>query len=58
MILIVKTITITYIEDDLVIVFEDYKLANEVFDGVSAKYDTKTTTHIQVLVQPLHIYKY
>lgn len=55
--LIVKIIMTTYIEVDLVKSFKDDQIAKEVFKVVSTKYDTKTTTHIQVLVQQYNSYK-
>ncbi|CAN6454213.1 unnamed protein product [Victoria cruziana] len=49
--LIAKTIMIAYMEDNLAKVFEDHKTAKDVFEAVSSKYDSKTATHVQVLVQ-------
>lgn len=49
--LIVKTNMIAYIENNLAKVFKNYKTGREVFEAVSSKYDTKTTTYIHVLVQ-------
>lgn len=44
--LITKTILITYIEDELIKVFEDHKTSRNVFEVVSLKYATMIATHI------------
>lgn len=44
--MIAKIIMILYTKDDVAKVFEGYKTTKDVFDGVSKKYNIKTTTHI------------
>lgn len=38
-------------EDDLANVFDYYQTTMKVFEAISTKYDMKTATYIQVLVQ-------
>lgn len=42
---------LTYMEDDLVRLFENYKLTKEKFEVIKTRYNVNTTTHMQVLLQ-------
>lgn len=41
-------IILTYKEDGIIRFFEDYKITNEVFKAIKARYNANTTAHIQV----------
>ncbi|KAF3785727.1 hypothetical protein EJ110_NYTH27185 [Nymphaea thermarum] len=53
--LMIKTIMLTFMEDELIRVFEDCRMAN-VFDIISSKYST-TTMHVQLLLEQYNSYK-
>lgn len=38
-------------EDDLICFFENYKILNDMFDTIKARYNVNIVTHMQVLLQ-------
>ncbi|KAF3787754.1 hypothetical protein EJ110_NYTH22418 [Nymphaea thermarum] len=55
--LMAKTTMLAFMEDDQIRVFEDCPTAKEMFDTITSKYNTVTTTHVQLLQEQYNSYR-
>ncbi|XP_031493236.1 uncharacterized protein LOC116259513 [Nymphaea colorata] len=55
--LMARTIMLTFMEDDLIRVFEDCPTAKDMLDSISSKFNTTTTMHVQLLLEQYTSYK-